>query len=222
MCPSSIPIEPNLFPLLDPRKIAPTILLDVPEDSLIMKEEIFGPLLPIVTVKVEKIEDSFEVIKSKPKPLDAYLFSDDEQMKKDFVQNVYAGGMLVKFSFDAFSHKKGVLYRSFNGDATTRSHSFFMVKMYGLGMEFWNPRVIMGMAQEIGLLIQIDKAMREKAFCYYARLLVEVDLSAKDDLGIQECHGKQQSPKEENSAIASSKDSTEQFDHREGQQLVIE
>ncbi|KAI9165388.1 hypothetical protein LWI28_013198 [Acer negundo] len=41
-------------------------------------------------------------------------------MKKDFVQNVYAGGMLVKFSFDAFSHKKGVLYRSFNGDATTR------------------------------------------------------------------------------------------------------
>ncbi|KAK1575529.1 hypothetical protein Q3G72_006233 [Acer saccharum] len=110
-----------------------------------MKEEIFGPLLPIVTV--EKIEDSFEVIKSKPKPLAAYLFSDDEQMKKDFVQNVSAGGMLVndtilhltvsslplggvgesgmgayhgKFSFDAFSHKKGVLYRSFDGDATTR------------------------------------------------------------------------------------------------------
>ncbi|TXG60258.1 hypothetical protein EZV62_014831 [Acer yangbiense] len=126
-------------------KIAPTILLDVPEDSLIMKEEIFGPLLPIVTV--EKIEDGFEVIKSKPKPLAAYLFSDDEQMKKDFVQNISAGGMLVndtilhltvsslpfggvgesgmgayhgKFSFDAFSHKKGVLYRSFDGDATTR------------------------------------------------------------------------------------------------------
>lgn len=33
------------------RKIAPTILLDAPEDSLIMNEEIFGPLLPIVTVK---------------------------------------------------------------------------------------------------------------------------------------------------------------------------
>ncbi|KAK3211396.1 hypothetical protein Dsin_016102 [Dipteronia sinensis] len=126
-------------------KIAPTILLDVPEDSLIMKEEIFGPLLPIVTV--ENIEDSFDVIKSKPKPLAAYVFTDDEQLKKDFVQNVSAGGMLVndtilhltvsslpfggvgesgmgayhgKFSFDAFSHKKGVLYRSFDGDATTR------------------------------------------------------------------------------------------------------
>lgn len=33
------------------RKIAPTILLDVPEDSLIMEEEIFGPLLPILTVR---------------------------------------------------------------------------------------------------------------------------------------------------------------------------
>ncbi|KAH9717152.1 Aldehyde dehydrogenase family 3 member I1 [Citrus sinensis] len=125
-------------------KIAPTILLDVPDDSTIMKEEIFGPLLPIVTV--EKIEDSFDVIKSKPKPLAAYFFSDDEQMKKEFVQNISAGGIVFndtivhttvsslpfggvgesgmgsyhgKFSFDAFSHKKAVLYRSFNGDSTT-------------------------------------------------------------------------------------------------------
>lgn len=37
------------FPHL--RKIAPTILLNVPHDSLIMKEEIFGPLLPIITVR---------------------------------------------------------------------------------------------------------------------------------------------------------------------------
>ncbi|KAL5820150.1 hypothetical protein ACOSQ4_023992 [Xanthoceras sorbifolium] len=126
-------------------KIGPTILLDVPEDSLMMKEEIFGPLLPILTV--ERIEEGFDVIKSKSKPLAAYVFTDDEKMKKDFVQNVSAGGMLVndtvlqltvsslpfggvgdsgmgayhgKFSFDAFSHKKGVLYRSFDGDANAR------------------------------------------------------------------------------------------------------
>jgi hypothetical protein len=35
---------------LDCRKIAPTLLLDVPQDSAIMTGEIFGPLLPIVTV----------------------------------------------------------------------------------------------------------------------------------------------------------------------------
>ncbi|XP_041008081.1 aldehyde dehydrogenase family 3 member H1-like [Juglans microcarpa x Juglans regia] len=126
-------------------KIAPTILLDVPEDSQIMQEEIFGPLMPIHTV--EKLEDSFEVINSKQKPLAAYLFTNDEQLKKDFVQNISSGGMLIndavihvateglpfggvgesgmgsyhgKFSFDAFSHKKAVLYRSFAGDTSIR------------------------------------------------------------------------------------------------------
>ncbi|XP_059653443.1 aldehyde dehydrogenase family 3 member H1-like [Cornus florida] len=129
----------------DQLKIAPTILLDVPEDSQIMREEIFGPLLPILTV--ETPEDSFTVINSRSKPLAAYLFTNDEKLKKDFVRNVSAGGMLIndtilhvavsglpfggvgesgmgsyhgKYSFDAFSHKKAVLYRSFKGDSSVR------------------------------------------------------------------------------------------------------
>lgn len=126
-------------------KIAPTILLDVPEDSLIMKDEIFGPLLPILTV--QNLEDSFAVINSRSKPLAAYCFTKNEKLKKEFVRNVSAGGLLIndttlhtaldtlpfggvgesgmgsyhgKFSFDAFSHKKAVLYRSFKGDSTVR------------------------------------------------------------------------------------------------------
>ncbi|KAF7130333.1 hypothetical protein RHSIM_Rhsim10G0128400 [Rhododendron simsii] len=126
-------------------KIAPTILLDVPEDSLIMEEEIFGPILPILTV--ENFEDSFAVINSRSKPLAAYLFTNNEELKKDFVKNISSGGMVIndtilhvtvsglpfggvgesgmgsyhgKFSFDSFSHKKAVLYRSFEGDSSTR------------------------------------------------------------------------------------------------------
>ncbi|GLT66198.1 hypothetical protein SLA2020_385800 [Shorea laevis] len=126
-------------------QIAPTILLNVPEDSLIMQEEIFGPLLPILTV--DNVEDSFEMINEKSKPLVAYLFSADEQLKKKFVQNVSSGGMAIndtviqvsvsslpfggvgesgmglyhgKFSFETFSHKKAVLYRSFAGDSSLR------------------------------------------------------------------------------------------------------
>ncbi|KAH7520552.1 hypothetical protein FEM48_Zijuj08G0156100 [Ziziphus jujuba var. spinosa] len=126
-------------------QIAPTILLNVPEDSDLMKEEIFGPILPILTV--EKIDDSFDIINSKPKPLVAYLFTNNDQLKKNFVQNISSGGMLVndvvlhltvkglpfggvgesgmgsyhgKFSFDAFSHQKAVMYRSFDGDASLR------------------------------------------------------------------------------------------------------
>ncbi|KAI6690927.1 hypothetical protein NL676_027755 [Syzygium grande] len=131
----------------DPTKlqIAPTILLDVPRDSLIMKEEIFGPLLPILTV--DKLEESFAIINSGPKPLAAYIFTNDKKLKEHFVKNVSAGGLVVndttvhlavhtlpfggvgesgmgayhgKFSFDVFSHKKAVVYRSFMGDAMIR------------------------------------------------------------------------------------------------------
>jgi acyl-CoA reductase-like NAD-dependent aldehyde dehydrogenase len=45
--------------------------------------------------QVENLRDSFEVIKSKSKPLAAYLFTNDEQLKKDFVQNISSGGMLI-------------------------------------------------------------------------------------------------------------------------------
>lgn len=126
-------------------KIAPTILLDVPRDSLIMNEEIFGPLLPIITV--EKVGESYDIINSGPKPLAAYLFTSNEKLKKQFVMTVSAGGVVVndtaihlavltlpfggvgesgmgahhgKFSFDAFSHKKAVVYRSFVADAAVR------------------------------------------------------------------------------------------------------
>ncbi|KAJ3686486.1 hypothetical protein LUZ61_015650 [Rhynchospora tenuis] len=126
-------------------KIAPTLLLDVPHDSLVMKEEIFGPLLPIIMV--EKLEDSFDFINSMPKPLAAYLFTNNKKLEKYFIRNVSAGGILIndvalhisnphlpfggvgdsgigayhgKFSFDAFSHKKGVLSRGYAADIPAR------------------------------------------------------------------------------------------------------
>lgn len=45
-----------LYSFVCGRKIAPTILLDVPKDSLIMNDEIFGPVLPIVTVKASMVD----------------------------------------------------------------------------------------------------------------------------------------------------------------------
>lgn len=58
-----------------------------------MQEEIFGPLLPVITV--QKIEDGFQVIRSKSKPLAAYLFTDDKELQKKFVQDVSAGGISI-------------------------------------------------------------------------------------------------------------------------------
>ncbi|KAK9270861.1 hypothetical protein L1049_026447 [Liquidambar formosana] len=76
-------------------RIAPTILLDVPGDSLIMSEEIFGPLLPILTLA-------------------------DDTIPFGGVGESGMGAYHGKHSFDSFSHKKAVMYRSFFGDASAR------------------------------------------------------------------------------------------------------
>ncbi|KAM3311653.1 hypothetical protein ACQJBY_031962 [Aegilops geniculata] len=126
-------------------KIAPTVLVDVPLDTELMTGEIFGPMLPIITV--DKIEESIAHINAGAKPLAAYLFTKDKKLQQDFVSNVSAGGMLVndvalhltnphlpfggvgdsgtgsyhgKFSFDCFTHRKAVLIRGFGGEANAR------------------------------------------------------------------------------------------------------
>jgi hypothetical protein len=45
--------------------------------------------------QVEKIEESFDLINAKPKPLAAYLFTKNKKLQEEFVANVPAGGMLV-------------------------------------------------------------------------------------------------------------------------------
>ncbi|KAG8060068.1 hypothetical protein GUJ93_ZPchr0002g26375 [Zizania palustris] len=72
-------------------RIEPTILLNPPVDSDIMTEEIFGPLLPIITVK--KIEDSIAFLKSKPKPLAIYAFTTNESLKRRIVEETSSGSV---------------------------------------------------------------------------------------------------------------------------------
>ncbi|KAK9921828.1 hypothetical protein M0R45_030324 [Rubus argutus] len=47
----------------------------------------------------------------------------------------------------------------------------------GLSQDYWHPRILMGIANGIGTPLQIDKATKERQFGYYARILVDIDLS---------------------------------------------
>ncbi|KAL3850118.1 hypothetical protein ACJIZ3_012000 [Penstemon smallii] len=123
--------EDNLF-------IEPTLLVDPPLKAGIMTEEIFGPLLPIITL--EKIEDSIDFIKSRPRALAVYAFTKNEMLKKKLSSDVSSGSLVFndaiiqyvadslpfggigecgfgryhgKFSFDAFSHEKTVVRRNY-------------------------------------------------------------------------------------------------------------
>ena len=57
--------------------IAPTVLTDVTSDSPVMSEEIFGPILPVMTF--DNIDEVVKVINNKPKPLGLYIFSSNRK-----------------------------------------------------------------------------------------------------------------------------------------------
>ncbi|MGC7803552.1 aldehyde dehydrogenase [Staphylococcus epidermidis] len=117
--------------------IEPTLLDNITNDNKIMKEEIFGPILPIITL--DNFDEVLEIIQSKSKPLSLYLFSEDENMTHRVVEELSFGGGAIndtlmhlanpnlpfggvgssgigqyhgKYSFDTFSHMKSYTFKS--------------------------------------------------------------------------------------------------------------
>lgn len=58
---------------------APTVVVDVAEDDALMQEEIFGPILPFITM--ESLEEGIEFVNSREKPLALYVFSDESSVR---------------------------------------------------------------------------------------------------------------------------------------------
>ncbi len=72
------------------RYIAPTVLIDPDPDAPVMKEEIFGPLLPVIAV--DSIDDAVAFVNERPKPLALYVFSDDDGIVDDVLARTSSGG----------------------------------------------------------------------------------------------------------------------------------
>ena len=116
------------------RHIPPTILEDVALDAPIMREEIFGPLLPVIPYR--SLDDALRVIDAREKPLVLYLFSRSRAVIRDVLRRTRAGGTVVNdtllhfyqhnlpfggvgnsgmgkahgvYGFEAFSNARGVL-----------------------------------------------------------------------------------------------------------------
>jgi len=114
--------------------IEPTILTGVQLDAPVMQEEIFGPVLPVLTFS-EK-EEAKMIIEKNPNPLAFYIFSSSRKKEKEWIDLVPFGGGCVnncswhltnhhlpfggrgfsgtgnyhgKYSFDVFSHKKAIM-----------------------------------------------------------------------------------------------------------------
>lgn len=71
-------------------KIEPTVLTGVTWDDVVMKEEIFGPILPILTYK--RLDEAIKIINSKEHPLALYLFTSKKKNKKKVLKKCQFGG----------------------------------------------------------------------------------------------------------------------------------
>lgn len=74
----------------DTLKIAPTVVDDITLDRPVMGEEIFGPILPVLTF--DKFDEIYEIIDHNPTPLALYLFTNDKKRKKEVISRVSFGG----------------------------------------------------------------------------------------------------------------------------------
>lgn len=75
------------------RNMPLTLVLNPPEDSRLMREEIFGPILPIKTYS--KLQDAIDYINSKDRPLGLYIFSQDKSTVERITLNTHSGGVCV-------------------------------------------------------------------------------------------------------------------------------
>lgn len=125
--------------------IEPTLLTDVSRNNAIMQQEIFGPLMPILTY--QHLDDVITELKQQEKPLALYLFSQNKSLQQSVIHQLPFGGGCIndtvyhftnpylpfggtgnsgmgayhgKHSFQLFSHKKSVLKQSTRFDLPFR------------------------------------------------------------------------------------------------------
>ncbi|XP_059471567.1 aldehyde dehydrogenase, dimeric NADP-preferring-like [Neocloeon triangulifer] len=73
--------------------VSPTLVVDVHPDDILMKEEIFGPILPVVVV--DGPAKAVELIRTRGKPLAVYVFSNDRATQDLFVTQTSSGGVSI-------------------------------------------------------------------------------------------------------------------------------
>ena len=135
------------------RKIEPAVLPEADFEDEIMKEEIFGPLLPII--EYDDIKKLIRTIKDREKPLACYVFTKYEKTARHIIKSISYGGGCVndvviqvsnhympfggvgnsgigsyhgKFGFDTFSHKKSVVWNETMLDLPIRYAPFNLLK----------------------------------------------------------------------------------------------
>jgi len=74
-------------------RLPPTLVIGAPEDSLLLSEEIFGPILPLVTYT--SLDKALAFINSRSRPLALYAFTNDRQARATILDGAISGGVTL-------------------------------------------------------------------------------------------------------------------------------
>lgn len=143
-------------------KIQPTVVVDPDLAEPLMTDEIFGPILPIVTV--QNLDEAISFVNSRPKPLAAYLFTKAKSVRERVIKEVSAGGMVInhlvfhfathklpfggvgpsgmgayhgKFGFEEFSHRKSVMTKPTRPDLAAMIYPPYTEKAWKLARKLF-------------------------------------------------------------------------------------
>ncbi|MGO8919409.1 MAG: coniferyl aldehyde dehydrogenase [Stellaceae bacterium] len=132
-----VELNPAQEPLDGTRKLAPTLVIDPAEDLALMREEIFGPVLPVKTYR--RLDEAIDYVNRHPRPLALYYFGEDAGKRDAVLARTISGGASVnetlmhfvvetlpfggvgasgigayhgEIGFQTFSHRKGVFLQS--------------------------------------------------------------------------------------------------------------
>lgn len=103
------------------RFIAPIVLSGVPKEARVLEEEIFGPILPVMTMK--SIDDAIQFVNEKPKPLALYLFTNKRAVRETVLQSTSAGGVCINDCGIHFLHH-GLPFGGVNTSGHGKSHGY--------------------------------------------------------------------------------------------------
>ena len=104
------------------RFIHPTILTHVPHNSRIMREEIFGPILPVIVYN--KLDEAIAFINERPKPLALYIFSGRKKEQERILRETSAGGVCINDSGIHFLHHN-LPFGGVNNSGIGKSHGYY-------------------------------------------------------------------------------------------------
>jgi aldehyde dehydrogenase (NAD+) len=123
----------------DDNFIAPTLITEVDDNMAVMSEEIFGPILPIISFK--SLKEATDYVNTKPKPLALYCFSKDKKNQEFVIKNTSAGGTAINETLAHISNPD-LPFGGVNNSGIGKTHGY-----YGF-LAFSNERAVLN--QRIG------------------------------------------------------------------------